>query len=73
MARATDLKEKLIEDIKGLPNEKIEEVANFINYLNLKEDQWFIDYVNKKGAQAKTDRKKGKEFVPLEELQKAFR
>jgi hypothetical protein len=72
MARI-ELKQKLIEDIKELPQDKVKEVANFINYLNLKEDDWFIDYVNKRGVQAKADRKKGKQFVSLKELQQAIK
>jgi hypothetical protein len=72
MSRAA-LKERLIDDIKGLPYEKVKEVANFINFLNLKEDDWFIDYVNKRGIEAKADRKKGRRFTSLEELQKEFK
>ncbi len=69
MAR-TNLKQKLIEDIKGLPEKKVKEVLSFVNYLTLKEDDWFIDFVNKRGMLAKSDRKAGKKFATLQELQK---
>jgi hypothetical protein len=35
-------------------------------------DDWFIDLVNKRSQQAKGDRKSGKKFVTLKELQKEY-
>jgi len=69
----TGLKERLIEDIEGLPEKKIKEVINFISYIKLKEDNWFIDFVNKRGTAAKTDRKAGRKFTKLDDLQKMYR
>ena len=67
------LKEKLLRDIKDLPSEKVHEVIDFVNYLSLKEDVWFIDYVNKRGRLAKAQRKSGRKFARLEELQREFK
>ncbi len=67
------LKKKLIEDIEALPEKKVKEVIDFVGYLKLKEDDWFIDFVNKRGRLAKTEKKAGRKFTKLEELQKEYR
>ncbi len=67
------LKDKLIEDIEDLSDKKVKEVIDFVNYLKLKEDDWFIEFVNKRGAMAASDKKAGKRFSKLEELQKEYR
>ena len=64
------LKKNLLSSIEDLPEKKIKEVIDFVNYLKLKEDDWFIEFVNKRGAMAKADKKAGKKFSTLEELQK---
>jgi hypothetical protein len=56
-----------------LPEKKIKEVIDFVNYLTLKEDAWFIAFVNKRGALAKAEKKAGKKFTRLEELQKKYK
>jgi hypothetical protein len=70
--RTTTLKKQLIQDIETLPEVKIREVMNFVDYLKLKEDEWFIAYVNKRGESAKTAKKSGKKFISLEELQTEY-
>lgn len=54
----TSLKKKLIRDIETLPEKKVKEVVNFIEYLKLREDAWFIDFVNKRGRLAKVEKKR---------------
>jgi hypothetical protein len=66
-------KERLIEDIKGLPDDKVKEVISYVSYLNLREDDWFIDLVNSRTALAKSDRKAGKKFTTLQELQRNYK
>lgn len=56
-----------------MPTEKVREVANFVDYLSLKEDDWFVEYINRRGAQAKIDKKRGKKFTSLSELQESFK
>ncbi|MFH0813371.1 MAG: hypothetical protein V2A69_11125 [Pseudomonadota bacterium] len=72
MTRVT-LKKRLIEDIEGLPGDKIKEVINFINFLKLKEDDWFMEFVNKRGTVAEYEKKTGKKFIKIEELQEEYR
>jgi uncharacterized protein YfdQ (DUF2303 family) len=55
-----NLKQRLLRDIKDLPAKKIQEVIDFVEYLKLKEDNWFIDYVNKRASEAKTQKKAGR-------------
>ena len=68
--RSTALKDKLIKEIEAMPAEKIKEVMSFVDYLSLKEDKWFVDLVNKRTRVADADRKAGKKFTSLDELQK---
>ncbi len=70
---AYSLKQKLIDDIQDLPEKKIKEVFDFVEYLKIKEDEWFIRYVNQRGRGASEDRKAGKKFISLAELQKEYR
>lgn len=69
----TSLKKKLIEDIDTLQENEVKEVIDFVSYLKLKEDSWFIDYVNKRGSLAESDKKAGRKFTRLEELQKEYK
>jgi hypothetical protein len=67
------LKERLIEDIVTLPEKKVKEVMDFVEYLKLKEDDWFITFVNKRSRLAKSEKKAGGKFIKLEDLQKEYR
>jgi hypothetical protein len=67
------LREKLLEDIVALPEKKVKEVIDFVEYLKLKEDDWFINFVNERTKIARADRRAGKKFVKLEELLKKYR
>jgi hypothetical protein len=69
----TILKRKLIENIEDLPENKIKEVIDFVNFIKLKEDDWFIDFVNRRGALAEYERKADKKFIKIEELQEKYR
>lgn len=54
------LKKKVIAAMDDLPEKKVREVLDFVSYLKLKEDEWFIDFVNKRGTSAKSEKKPGK-------------
>jgi hypothetical protein len=69
----TILKRKLIENIEDLPENKIKEVIDFVNFIKLKEDDWFIDFVNRRGALAEYERKADNKFIKIEELQEKYR
>ena len=55
-----------------MPENKIKEVIDFINFLKLKEEDWFIDFVNKRGALAQCEKKMGRKFIKIEELQQDY-
>jgi hypothetical protein len=67
------LKKKVIAAMDDLPEKKVLEVLDFVSYLKLREDAWFIDFVNKRGALARSEKKEGKKFTKLANLQKAYR
>lgn len=66
------IREKVSQEIKELPDQKLWEVLLFIEFLNAREDQDFIDYVKSRTQQAINARKKGAKFYSLKELQKEF-
>ncbi len=67
------LKKKVIAAMDDLTEKKVQEVLDFVSYLKLREDEWFIDFVNKRGASAKAEKKAGRKLTRLEDLQKAYR
>ena len=69
MEKEHNLNQLIMENIQVLPEKKKEEVLNFIEYLKIKEEQSFIDYVNKRTERALDDRRKGVKFTSLNELQ----
>jgi len=66
------LHEKVSMEINQLSDKQLKEVLLFIEFLNTREDEDFINYVNSRTQQVMNDRKKGKKFFNLEELQKEF-
>jgi hypothetical protein len=69
----TTLQELVSQEIKQLSNQQLKEVLIFIEFINIREDSDFIEYVNKKTQQAESARKKGIKFRSLEELQKEYK
>jgi len=69
----TVIKEKLIEEIETLPEKRLKEVIDFVEYIKFKEDDWFINLVNQRGRSAKAEKKAGKRLTQLKELQKQYR
>ena len=67
------LKKKVIAAMDDLTEKKVQEVLDFVSYLKLREDEWFIDFVNKRGTSAKAEKKAGKKLTKLEDLQKVYR
>ncbi|MDP2863461.1 MAG: hypothetical protein Q8N95_11775 [Desulfobacterales bacterium] len=67
------LKKKVIAAMDDLTEKKVQEVLDFVSYLKLREDEWFIDFVNKRGTSAKAGKKAGKKLTKLEDLQKVYR
>ena len=69
----TALKENLIREIEVMPADRVKDIMNFVHYLKIKEDDWFIDLVNERSRKAESDKKSGKKFVTLKELQREYR
>ena len=67
------MRKKVIEAIEDLPEKKVQEVLNFVGYLKIREDDQFIQFVNKRGKEAKAEKKAGNKLVRLEDLQRAYR
>jgi len=72
MARVVKLDELISKAIQNLKESEKKEVMNFIEFLKIKEDNTFIDYVNRRTEEAIEAKKRGKRFISLEELQKDY-
>ncbi|OGB89632.1 hypothetical protein A2625_05815 [candidate division WOR-1 bacterium RIFCSPHIGHO2_01_FULL_53_15] len=70
---AAEVKKQIINELNTLPHKYIIEVYDFIEFLKLREDQWFINFVNQRTRAALKAKKEGKHFSSLKELQKEFR
>jgi len=66
------LHKQLYQKIEQLSEQQLREVLLFIEFLSIREDEEFIEYVNERTQQALNDRKNGKNFYSLEELQREF-
>ena len=72
MAKARILNELIINEVRGLPEKKKKDVLHFIEYLKLKEDREFVDYVNMRTEEAITAKKQGKKTYSVAELQEDY-
>ena len=72
MAKARILNELIINEVRGLPEKKKKDVLNFIEYLKLKEDREFVDYVNKRTEEAIAEKKQDKKTFSVTELQEEY-
>jgi hypothetical protein len=72
MSEAAEIDRLILEHIKSLPERDKREILNFIEYLKVKEDQNFIEYVNKRTRAAMAARQRGERFTSLEELQREY-
>jgi len=72
MANVSVLHQQILEQVKELPEKEKREVLNFIEYLKIREDRAFIDYVNKRTQEVVEAKKHGERFTSLEELQQEY-
>lgn len=72
MANASVLHQQILEQVQELPEKEKREVLNFIEYLKIREDRAFIDYVNQRTQEAVEARKRGERFTSLKELQQEY-
>lgn len=69
MAYSRSTKEILIESLNSLSERESREALTFIEFLKLRQEQWFINYVNQRTEEALLAKKAGKKFSTLGELQ----
>ena len=72
MAKASVLNQQILAHVKKLPEKEKREVLNFIEYLKIREDRTFIDYVNARTKAAIDAKERGEHFSSLEELQQEY-
>jgi uncharacterized protein YfdQ (DUF2303 family) len=72
MAQTAKFDELIVNSIRELSNHEKKEVLNFVEFLKVKEDQVFIEYINMRTKEAIEAKKKGKTFCSLEELQREY-
>ncbi len=73
MAIPKQVRERVVESLQDLSSEQVKEVLNFVEFLRIRENQEFIEYVNQRTRGAIEAKKKGKHFSTLEELQKEYK
>lgn len=66
------LHERIYQEMKQLSEHQLREILLFIEFLSVREDREFIEYVNERTQQALNARRSGKKFYSLEELQREF-
>ena len=67
-----EINDLIIENLQELTDKEKKEILNFIEYLRIKEDHSFIEYVNKRTEEAMEAKRKGERFISLEELQRNY-
>ena len=72
MATASVLNEQIFERVKTLPENKKREVLDFIEFLKIREDRFFLEYVNARTHAAIQAKQRGEHFTSLEELQQEY-
>lgn len=69
-AYSKNRKEVLLKRLDDLSESEFREALTFIEFLKLRREQWFIEYVNQRTKEALLARSAGKRFLTLEALQK---
>ena len=67
------VRERVVESLQDLSSEQVKEVLNFMEFLRIKENQEFIEYVNQRTRSAMEAKKKGQYFSTLEELKREYK
>jgi len=62
----------ILESIRDLPEKDKREILAFIEFLKVREDRAFIEYVNSRTIEAASAKKRGERFTSLQELQKEY-
>ena len=68
MARTAEINQLILKNIRLLTDKEKREVLNYIEYLRIKEDRSFVDYVILRTKEAVEAKKSGQRFTSLDEL-----
>jgi hypothetical protein len=60
------------ERIRDLPETHKRKILEYIEFLKIREDRSFIEYVNSRTRETIEARKRGEKFTSLQELQKEY-
>jgi len=66
------LNDEVLDGLRDLDEDAKREVLDFIQFLRIKEDPVFIQYVNHRTREALAAKARGEKFLSLEELQKEY-
>ena len=72
MNALTEFDQIIIEKLIHLPDNEKKEILNFIEYMQIKQDRSFIDYVNERSKKAISAIAAGEKFTSLKELQAEY-
>jgi hypothetical protein len=72
MAQPAKFDELIVNGLRELSKREKEEVLNFLEFIKVKEDKLFINYVNMRTQTAIEAKNKGKPFYSLEEIQSEY-
>ena len=70
MTKTAQLNEIILRNVQDLSEKQKREVLNFIEYMRMKEESSFIEYVNGRTRAAIEARERGEKFISLEDLQR---
>jgi hypothetical protein len=72
MTSRTEMDGLIFDRIRNLPEKDKKEILDFIEFLKIREDLSFIEYVNRRTEAAINAKKRGERFTSLEELQRQY-
>lgn len=70
--RVAYARKQLSDRLKELSERDLQEALHFVEFLRIREDREFIEYVNFRTQQALSARERGEKFYTLQELQKEY-
>jgi len=72
MAELAKLNDLILKSIQRLSDKEKKEVLSFIEYIKIKEDRSFVQYVNKRTKEAMEAKRRGERFISLDDLQRDY-
>ena len=70
MTKTAQLNEIILRNVQDLSEKEKREVLNFIEYMRIKEESSFIEYVNERTRAAIEAKERAEKFISMEELQR---